>query len=216
MDRKLFFDYIIRLYGRSLSARRAWIEKLIFFRWGGSVESLSARRAWIEKVFASPFSIFWIVALRKESVDRKNGPLTLRLKELKSLSARRAWIEKCPGKIWSTAFAVALRKESVDRKNQPIPTSQTSSVALRKESVDRKINTMQVIVIVMESLSARRAWIEKIFWICRMFSFAVALRKESVDRKAMFRLVRLLLGSVALRKESVDRKYRRLGTIQHS
>ena len=33
-------------------------------------------------------------------------------------------------------------------------------VALRKESVDRNLNTMQVIVIVMESLSARRAWIE--------------------------------------------------------
>ena len=33
------------------------------------------------------------VALRKESVDRNNGPLILRLKELKSLSARRAWIE---------------------------------------------------------------------------------------------------------------------------
>ncbi len=33
-------------------------------------------------------------------------------------------------------------------------------VALRKESVDRNFDTVQVIVIVMESLSARRAWIE--------------------------------------------------------
>ena len=35
-----------------------------------------------------------------------------------------------------------------------------SIVALRKESVDRNFDTVQVIVIVMESLSARRAWIE--------------------------------------------------------
>ena len=33
-------------------------------------------------------------------------------------------------------------------------------VALRKESVDRNFNAMQVIVIKMKSLSARRAWIE--------------------------------------------------------
>ena len=33
-------------------------------------------------------------------------------------------------------------------------------VALRKESVDRNFNAMQVIVIVVKSLSARRAWIE--------------------------------------------------------
>ena len=34
------------------------------------------------------------------------------------------------------------------------------TVALRKESVDRNFDAVQVIVIVMESLSARRAWIE--------------------------------------------------------
>ena len=33
-------------------------------------------------------------------------------------------------------------------------------VALRKESVDRNVNTMQIVIVVMESLSARRAWIE--------------------------------------------------------
>ena len=36
----------------------------------------------------------------------------------------------------------------------------TFAVALRKESVDRNFDAMQVIIIVMESLSARRAWIE--------------------------------------------------------
>ena len=33
-------------------------------------------------------------------------------------------------------------------------------VALRKESVDRNFNAMQIVIIVMQSLSARRAWIE--------------------------------------------------------
>ena len=35
-------------------------------------------------------------------------------------------------------------------------------VALRKESVDRNFNTMQIVIVVMQSLSARRAWIEMI------------------------------------------------------
>ena len=58
----------------SLSARRAWIEK------GAKADtvskynaSLSARRAWIEKrmaLFPVPVTM---VALRKESVDRKTG-----------------------------------------------------------------------------------------------------------------------------------------------
>ena len=54
------------------------------------------------------------------------------------------------------------------------------------------------------SLSARRAWIEIIFWICRMFRPAVALRKESVDRNAYGRRITRKI-TVALRKESVDR-----------
>ena len=33
-------------------------------------------------------------------------------------------------------------------------------VALRKESVDRNLDTMQIIVVIVQSLSARRAWIE--------------------------------------------------------
>ena len=35
-----------------------------------------------------------------------------------------------------------------------------SVVALRKESVDRNLDTVQIIVVVVKSLSARRAWIE--------------------------------------------------------
>ena len=33
-------------------------------------------------------------------------------------------------------------------------------VALRKESVDRNLGAMQIVIVVVESLSARRAWIE--------------------------------------------------------
>ena len=33
-------------------------------------------------------------------------------------------------------------------------------VALRKESVDRNLDTVQIVIIVVQSLSARRAWIE--------------------------------------------------------
>ena len=33
-------------------------------------------------------------------------------------------------------------------------------VALRKESVDRNLHAVQIVIIVMQSLSARRAWIE--------------------------------------------------------
>ena len=55
-----------------------------------------------------------------------------------SLSARRAWIE------------ILLQ---IDSHSLPV-------VALRKESVDRNLNTVQIVVIIVESLSARRAWIE--------------------------------------------------------
>ena len=34
------------------------------------------------------------------------------------------------------------------------------SVALRKESVDRNFDTVQIVVVIVQSLSARRAWIE--------------------------------------------------------
>ena len=33
-------------------------------------------------------------------------------------------------------------------------------VALRKESVDRNFHAVQVVIVIVESLSARRAWIE--------------------------------------------------------
>ena len=116
VDRNLVHIRDRQLGALSLSARRAWIE----IRYVDPVPvnykmSLSARRAWIE------ISSVWCtclrapVALRKESVDRNQGPVPLDpvdivalRKEsvdrnrswtgtgqflLLSLSARRAWIE---------------------------------------------------------------------------------------------------------------------------
>ena len=59
-------------YGRSLSARRAWIE--IFDTLSGTfrLSSLSARRAWIEIYLIQFRNFAMCVALRKESVDRNN------------------------------------------------------------------------------------------------------------------------------------------------
>ena len=36
----------------------------------------------------------------------------------------------------------------------------TVTVALRKESVDRNLDAVQIVIVIMQSLSARRAWIE--------------------------------------------------------
>ena len=69
------------------------------------------------------------------------------------------------------------------------------TVALRKESVDRNFNAVQVVIVIMQSLSARRAWIE--IGRHRHFKFlcAVALRKESVDRNTLFLLSLPAVGS---------------------
>ncbi len=76
-------------------------------RWGRWREqlpgsSLSARRAWIEISMSFNAVKSWVVALRKESVDRNNT---------------------CPGS-WISA-PVALRKESVDRNSAGLPTWQS-------------------------------------------------------------------------------------------
>jgi len=58
----------------------------------------------------------------------------------------------------------------------------TFAVALRKESVDRNTSTMQNSVMLNQSLSARRAWIEILIFLLFRLNLQVALRKESVDR----------------------------------
>ena len=58
-------------------------------------------------------------------------------------------------------------------------------VALRKESVDRNFDTVQIVIVVVQSLSARRAWIEISEDWLNAGSLSVALRKESVDRNML-------------------------------
>ena len=71
MDRNLGCDYPFKLFKRSLSARRAWIEML-----ASRLIDMSAA-----------------VALRKESVDRNVNLRVVDGSKSSSLSARRAWIE---------------------------------------------------------------------------------------------------------------------------
>ena len=55
--------------------------------------SLSARRAWIEIAWPVTVGRRTTVALRKESVDRNQHALAVTVASRRSLSARRAWIE---------------------------------------------------------------------------------------------------------------------------
>ena len=55
--------------------------------------SLSARRAWIEIFIVFYVDNVYLVALRKESVDRNKVTETEFFSVWQSLSARRAWIE---------------------------------------------------------------------------------------------------------------------------
>ena len=78
-----------------------------------------------------------------------------------SLSARRAWIEITQRRDFKALGLVALRKESVDRNPHcSCRAHDACQVALRKESVDRNFHAVQIKIVVVKSLSARRAWIE--------------------------------------------------------
>ena len=70
--------------------------------------------------------------------------------------------------------------------------------------MDRNFDTVQIVVVIVKSLSARRAWIEMLGPRLSDMSAAVALRKESVDRNNIRKII-VSIGPVALRKESVDR-----------
>ena len=100
------------------------------------------------------------VALRKESVDRNVMEVDGVSYDVWSLSARRAWIEIfVPFDVIRPAI-VALRKESVDRNACDGLLKIVYRVALRKESVDRNFSAVSDSLPALESLSARRAWIE--------------------------------------------------------
>ena len=145
--------------------------------------SLSARRAWIEMhQSAAHVLCSFSVALRKESVDRNKN-------------------FKPEVRDW---FKVALRKESVDRNGDAWIGLDSSGVALRKESVDRNIMQGRDNSRNMQSLSARRAWIEII-----MPDSSPAPGASLSARRAWIEILRfcgrVLRREVALRKESVDR-----------
>ena len=79
-------------------------------------------------------------------------------------------------------------------------------VALRKESVDRNFCLKLLLQLMMlPSLSARRAWIEMYLEESESEPQNVALRKESVDRNDAMQVIVIVMDTVALRKESVDR-----------
>ena len=167
----------------SLSARRAWIEISFASKACLPSESLSARRAWIEIRSACEIIGACSVALRKESVDRNSG--------------LQAYLQ---------AVKVALRKESVDRNSHScIIMDKRTKVALRKESVDRNRIVAGTSNCRVQSLSARRAWIE----IRSSSSYPAAALPSLSARRAwieIFAAARLRRPeSVALRKESVDR-----------
>ena len=136
----------------------------------------------------------FVVALRKESVDRNSVAFVFGFgAKLVSLSARRAWIEIIWRQTVPAATPVALRKESVDRNSEDDGILSVGAVALRKESVDRnegggfgctasagvalrKESVDRNVFLGVErrrrvqSLSARRAWIE----MCRRCCYPTA------------------------------------------
>ena len=81
-----------------------------------------------------------LVALRKESVDRKLYLSSFVLASLLSLSARRAWIENEFPQLYKAMSHVSLsaRRAWIENINNNY-NDLTRPVALRKESVDRKI-----------------------------------------------------------------------------
>ena len=122
--------------------------------------SLSARRAWIE-INAWVYLVgFACVALRKESVDR-NVNLRVLDDSKSSVALRKESVDRNTGILPHHARKiVALRKESVDRNLSMSLKILILPVALRKESVDRNELLTKWFCNSLESLSARRAWIE--------------------------------------------------------
>ena len=73
--------------------------------------------------------------------------------------------------------------------------------------MDRNYNIPPDSVLIIESLSARRAWIEILKARTNQNQIYVALRKESVDRNNQNKGEGIVFRAVALRKESVDRNF---------
>ncbi len=78
-----------------VALRKESVDRNYSYLFGGAQNgwSLSARRAWIEIIMFVNLRVVDGVALRKESVDRNANPGSTTLTFPGSLSARRAWIE---------------------------------------------------------------------------------------------------------------------------
>ena len=93
MDRNGNGNVVIRLALLSLSARRAWIE-IISYASPAGFWLVALRKESVDRNVAAHFGRRKLkVALRKESVDRNKYWPDAMLWSLVSLSARRAWIE---------------------------------------------------------------------------------------------------------------------------
>ena len=138
MDRNLLCRLVVGSLITSLSARRAWIEIMLFLLFR-LVAGVALRKESVDRniVIISSKTVAR-VALRKESVDRNHVCIVTGRLLQQSLSARRAWIE------------IHLARNGADNGN----------VALRKESVDRNSTDKRTGNVKLTSLSARRAWIE--------------------------------------------------------
>ena len=121
--------------------------------------SLSARRAWIEISLNYKEVLSWVVALRKESVDRN-----------------------VDGAVSGSGDYVALRKESVDRNVLMSSCTIGPPLSLSARRAWIEIFTASPLHVLALSLSARRAWIEMPWLLSSVSDSVVALRKESVDR----------------------------------
>ena len=115
--------------------------------------------------------VAWIVALRKESVDRNRCNLLLLLPTQLSLSARRAWIEIeefC--KYADVSGSLSARRAWIEIACKASITFETwASLSARRAwieilALDQYLNEQEV------SLSARRAWIEIIFESIKRYS----------------------------------------------
>ena len=132
--------------------------------------SLSARRAWIEITRDADWVRVYVVALRKESVDRNQCYAgVVHHNKPRSLSARRAWIEirKKPLRIKLLTLSLSARRAWIEMSPLMWPWSPLN-----------------------KSLSARRAWIEIVVFSTSGSVAVVALRKESVDRNCLARIGR--------------------------
>ena len=81
-------------FGRSLSARRAWIEILLCSSSRAALSAVALRKESVDRNFCDFLGAeIAVVALRKESVDRNSVSGSVCVILHGSLSARRAWIE---------------------------------------------------------------------------------------------------------------------------